>query len=136
MLLELSEKLVELRDATMRLRPQGDYVPPPGKEEERKQQRLARYSAAMKALYRFSEPRRPFLPEELSAWLKELDRLTWTESIQYRRRSSDPDDPGFDPKYWDTAEKNAAAVEKAVEAVQDAVRARVQRWERFDPTSE
>ncbi len=53
MLLQLSEKVVELRDSTTMLRPEAEYVNPDESEEERKQKKLQRYTAASRDLYQF-----------------------------------------------------------------------------------
>jgi len=62
-LVSLSEKVVELRDATVMLRPESEYVNPEESEDKRRQRKLARYTTASRDLYQFYEPRRPFLPE-------------------------------------------------------------------------
>lgn len=130
-LMSLSEKVVELRDATMMLRPESEYVDPDESDEERKRRKLARYQKATRDLYQFYEPRRPFLPESLLASLRALDQVAWREVIQFRHRT--PHGEGYDPKYWDNALENAAKIQATTEAVLLAIRVRAQTWERFDP---
>ncbi|WHZ23301.1 MAG: hypothetical protein OJF47_002413 [Nitrospira sp.] len=132
-LVQLSEKVVELRDATVMLRPESEYVNPEEPEQDRKQRKLTRYTAASRDLYQFYEPRRPFLPEALLESLRVLDQVAWHEVIQFRHRA--PHGDGYDPKYWDNALENAAKIQAASDAVLLAIRQRAQTWERFDPNT-
>lgn len=134
MLVQLSEKVVELRDATVMLRPESEYVNPEESEQDRKQRKLARYTVASRDLYQFYEPRRPFLPEALLTSLRALDQVAWHEVIQFRHRT--PHEDGYDPMYWENALENAAKIQAATDAVLLAIRQRAQTWERFDPTPE
>ena len=132
-LVRLSKKVVELRDATTMLRPESEYVNPDESEDERKRRQLARYTSASRELYQFYEPRRPFLPEALLKSLRVLDEVAWHEVIQFRHRS--PQGADYDPKYWENALENAAKIEAAADAVLAAIRQRAQTWEQFDPKS-
>jgi hypothetical protein len=85
-LLQLSEEVVELRDATVMLRPEGEYVNPEESDEERKRRKLARYTTASRDLYQFYEPRQPFFAEPMLASLRVLDQVAWREVVQYRHR--------------------------------------------------
>ena len=131
MLLQLSEKVVELRDATVMLRPEAEYVNPDESDEERKRRKLQRYTEASRDLYQFYETRQPFFAESLLDALRALDRVAWHEVVQYRHRS--PRGERFDPNYWESAADNAAEVQAAADQVLLAIRARVQKWEKFDP---
>lgn len=130
-LLGLTEKLVELRDAATTLRPVSEYVNPEETDADRKKRRLTRYQEASRALYLFSESRRPFFPEDIYDALQVVDRKAWSEVVQYNRRS--PFGEHADPNYWDNAEKNAAEITSAVDSVLEKIRHRVRLWERFDP---
>ena len=132
-LVRLSKKVVELRDATTMLRPESEYVNPDESEDERKRRKLARYTSASRELYQFYEPRRPFLPEALLKSLRVLDQVVWHEVIQFRHRS--PQGADYDPKYWENALENAAKIQAAADAVLAAIRQRAQTWEQFDPKS-
>jgi hypothetical protein len=129
-LLPLSEKLVELRDATLALRPETEYVNPEESEDDRKKRKLSRYFEASRDLYQFSETRRPFVPETLVQALRALDQVTWREVIQYRHRA--PLGPNYDPKYWDNALENSAQIQTVTENVLNVIRDRVRLWEQFD----
>ena len=131
LLSQLSEKVVELRDATQMLRPEAEYVNPDENDDDRKKSILSRYTAASKDLYRFYEAKRPFFPESMLSALQSLDQAAWREAIQYRRRA--PMGEGFDPNYWDNASANAAKVQGAADEVLSVVRIRVRLWEKFEP---
>ncbi|MDH4209441.1 MAG: hypothetical protein OEV76_11250 [Anaerolineae bacterium] len=130
-LLPLSEKLVEFRNATLSLRPETEYVNLDESEDARKQRKLARYATASRDLYLFSETRRPFIPELLVQALRALDQIAWHEVVQYRHRS--PHGQGCDPKYWDNALENSAKIQAATDQVLVAIRDRARLWERFEP---
>ena len=102
---------MELRDATLSLRPETKYLNPNESEDDRKQRKLARYTAAAQDLYLFSETRRPFIPELLVQALRALDQIAWREVVQYRHRC--PYGEGYDPKYWDNALENSARIQAA-----------------------
>lgn len=131
MLLQLSERVVELRDATTTLRPESEYVDPNEPDNDRKLRKLKRYTEASRNLYQFYETRRPFFAESLLSALRALDQVAWHEVVQYRHRS--PSGKGFDPTYWENAADNAAKVQAAADLVLLAIRTRVQLWEKFDP---
>ena len=130
-LVRLSKKVVELRDATTMLRPESEYVNPDESEDKRKRRKLARYTSASRELYQFYEPRRPFLPETILKSLRVLDNVAWHEVIQFRHRSPQGED--YDPKYWENALENAAKIQAAADAVLAAIRQGAQEWEQFDP---
>ena len=131
--MRLSKKVVELRDATVMLRPESEYVNPDESEDDRKRRKLERYTTASRELYQFYEPRRPFLPEALLKSLQVLTQVAWHEVIQFRHRS--PQGVSYDPKYWENALENAAKIQAAADAVLAAIRQRAQTWEQFDPKS-
>ncbi len=124
---DLAEKLVELRDAALSLRPATDYFSPNETEDERKQKRLTRFQEAMRALYLVAERRRPFYPEELYKVLNEFSQASWSEAVGYRLGRMD-----VDPKYWEVAEKNAQAISSLANKALDAIRERIRTWERLD----
>lgn len=130
-LMQLSEKVVELRDATVMLRPESEYVNQEESEENRKRRKLTRYSTASRDLYQFYEPRRPFLPESMLDSLQDLDRVAWKEVVQFRHRT--PDGRGYDPKYWENALENAVQIQKAADAVLRSIGDRARTWEKFEP---
>lgn len=130
-LMDLSERLIELRDASLGLRPVTDYVNPEESEEEKKTRRLNRYHDAAIALYRVYETRKPFYPDEIYQGVKDLDKVVWKEVVQYKNRS-DSEGRGFDPEYWDKAEANAFAIREVADAVIGLIRNRIKSWESFE----
>jgi len=130
-LIDLSEKLIELRDSSLGLRPVADYVDPNEPEEEKKKRRLNRYHDAAMALYRVYETRQPFYPDKIYDGIKELDKVVWKEVVQYKNRS-DKEGRGFDPEYWDKAEANSEEISKVADNVINLIRNRVKSWETFE----
>jgi len=130
-LMDLSEKLIELRDSSLGLRPVADYVDPNEAEEEKKKRRLNRYHDAAIALYRVYETRQPFYPDEIYKGIRELDKVVWKEVVQYKNRT-DSEGKGFDPKYWDKAEANSEQISKAANNVITLIRDRAKSWETFE----
>jgi len=134
-LLELSQKIVMLRDSAKQLRPDIDYVDPSKTEDEIKRERLNEYREAASDFYSSSESKRPFYPEELYEKLRELDRMAWSEAVQYKNRSPQKmPKGGYDPDYWEKAADNAAQLSILAENAIVAIRERIKRWEslRFD----
>jgi hypothetical protein len=128
---DLSEKIVELRDSALVLRPVADYADSNEPEEERKRKRLDRYHDAAIAFYTVCETRKPFYPDELYNGIKELDRVVWKEVVQYKNRT-DREGRGFDPEYWEKAEANAENISKTADNVIELIRNRVKYWESFE----
>ena len=124
---DLSEKLVDLRDSALSLRPAMDYLNLNETEDERKQKRLARLQECMRALYLAAEKRRPFYPEEVYKLLNEFSQATWSEAVGYRLGRM-----SVDPKYWDQAQENAGAISSLANKALDAIRERIRTWEGFD----
>lgn len=128
---DLAEKLVELKYSALGLRPEADSYDPDETEEERKRKRLTNYHKASMALFKVSETRKPFFPEEIHKILKELDRAGWQEAIQYRGRSPYVG-PGFDPDYWEKALANSKKISDLADRTLEAIRQRIKRWEKLD----
>ena len=127
---ELTEKVVELRDAALTLRPAFDSIIPDETEEDRKQKRLSRYSDAMRALYLISENRRPLYPDKVYNLVSELSKASWSEATAFRFKKI-----GVNSAYWDEAQRNAAQISTLAEKVMAAIRDRIKYWERLDSGS-
>jgi len=130
MLKELSEKIVNLRDSALGLRPEMDDVDSNEPEYERKKKRLNRYHEAATALYRVYETRKPFLPDKIYEGFRKLDKVVWKEVVEHKNRSVQKS-RRFDPKYWDKARNNAEQISKAAESLTELIRVRVKSWETF-----
>jgi hypothetical protein len=126
LMLELSEKLVELRDAARSLRPVAGYLPADPVED--KKRRRIRFNDANQALYAFRESRKPFFPAEIYSLIEVFDTAAWKEFVADKHR-----DPLKDENYWEQAIDNQEKIAMLAENILDAIRDRVQRWEKFDP---
>lgn len=126
-LMDLSEKLVALRDSAHSLRPVLDYVDSRETEDERKQKRLKKHYDAAVTFYKAYETKMPFYPEEIYQSIKKLDLLVRKETIEYDIGQ----DKGFDKKYWDAASANALEIAKLADEIIALIRVRVKYWEEF-----
>lgn len=131
MLKDLSEKIVDLRDSALALRPEIEFVDPSESGEERKRNRLKCYHEAAVALYKVYETRKPFYPDEIYQGVKKLDRIVWREVVEYRNWS-DREGRGVDPNYWDKARANAEEISEVAEDLMEVIRVRVKSWESFE----
>ena len=123
---DLSEKLVELRDAVQSLRPQMDSYDGREPEEIRKGKRLTRYSEASKQLYKLYESMKPFYPNVIYQAIFKLNELGWKEAVQYQHGDR------VDQGYWKEANDNASAISDVANNALDLIRKRVEFWEKFD----
>ncbi len=128
---DLSEKVIEVRNSALSLRPVIDSINPNETEEERKRKRLERYFDAGRALYQLSETRKPFYPEEIYAGIAKLDKTVWKEVVEYKHGSEK--NQSFDhKKYWEKAAENSKEIATIVDEVMGLIRKRIQYWEKFD----
>ncbi len=125
--MDLSEKLVALRDSAHSLRPILDYVDSRETEDERKQKRLKKHYDAAVTFYKAYETKMPFYPEEVYQGIKKLDLLARKEAIEYETGK----EKGFDKKYWDSASANALEMSKLTDEVMALIRSRIKYWEEF-----
>ncbi len=124
---ELTEKLVDLRDAAMSLRPEADIVDARETDEQRKTARLTKFGDAAVELYKIMERRQPFYPRTIYSATRVALKRARREAIQYKHAER------FDDKYWEDAQKSADEIAEFCEATLTAVRDRVQQWETFPP---
>lgn len=126
-LMDLSEKLVELRDSALSLRPVVDSANTYTDEEKGK--RLNRYFEVANDLYKLCETRKPFYPDEIYNEIKKIGQITWKEVVEYQL-GSDPR-ARRDPQYWKTASDNAQKISEMANETMGLVRNRVKYWEEF-----
>jgi hypothetical protein len=126
-LLELSEKLVALRDAAVTLRPEFGYRYENETEEEEKDRKLCSFHAASRAFYAVYEKRQPFYPEELYKILVDLHSVSRIEMRQYATYASHEQSG-----YWEKAAANAETISGLTEDALAAVRERIKRWETLE----
>jgi hypothetical protein len=125
-LLELTEKLVAVRDAATGLRPETGYEDI--NDPEVRKRRAASYIDAARELYLYVETRQPFFPEDLYLTMKEFDRATWKEFVQYKHQT-----PNDVAQYWDNALENGAVIGTLASTALVKIRERVCKWEAFAP---
>lgn len=128
-LLELTSKLVDVRDAAISMRPEMDYVDPQKDAQEITNERLNRFHKSHYELYISREKTKPFYSQEIYAAILEVEKAARFESIQYRYR--DPYEDHKNLSYWDQASKNQKEIAESATLALDAIRNRVERWERI-----
>ncbi len=124
---ELSELLVDVRDTCLSLRPAFDYKDPNKSDDEIKRERLTKYYDALRALYAVREKKRPFYPDEIYQAIREIEKESRSESIEYQH--NDPHDSARHMEYWENAEKNQTKVTEIAERAMQKIRERVTKWE-------
>jgi len=127
---DLSEKVVELRDSAIGLRPSADIHDPSESEEDRKRRRLKNFDEASYQYYSLVSTKKPFIPEEIYEIVDELRKKSRSEAIRYAHGAPDKDPI----KYWDESDKNAEVIEKLANDVMTAIRERVKTWELRETT--
>ncbi len=124
---DLAQKLVELRDAALTLRPIADSFDPSETDEQRKERRLKKWFETARALYQAAEKYRPFYPEEIYRAYQSLDRVVYDEALSYELGRMN-----VDPGYREKAEVNASKISELANATLSAIRDRVRTWELND----
>lgn len=127
---ELTALLVDVRDASIGLRPVVDLKDPHKSDDETKQERLLRLWEARKLLYSVREKRRPFYPDDIYQSIVAIEKTVHSESIKYQYQS--PFDEGNFLKYWEEAEKNQKTIADSAEAAMEKIRHRVNKWETLE----
>ncbi|XPF93093.1 hypothetical protein ACM9HF_13820 [Colwellia sp. RE-S-Sl-9] len=126
-LAELSALLVDVRDASLSLRPALDFVVPNKTDEEVKKERLTRYFDALRALYVIREKKRPFYPSEIYQSIRAIEKESRSESIAYQY--DDPNEGNKQIAYWDKAKENQDKITELAEDSMGKIRERVTKWE-------
>lgn len=124
---ELSSLLVDIRDASISLRPVMDIRDSSKTDDEIKQERLTRFYEALRALYLVREKKRPFFPEEIYLSIRSIEKASRSESIEYKYH--DPMDAERYMDYWEKAESNQEKITELAEEAMSKIRARVTKWE-------
>ena len=124
---ELSALLVDVRDASLSLRPVFDFVDPKKSEEEIKDERLTRYYQALRALYVVREKKRPFYPDDIYHSIRAIEKESRSESLDYQYQ--DPHESGQFKDYWDKAKDNQEKITQLAEDSMSKIRQRVNKWE-------
>jgi hypothetical protein len=129
---ELTALLVEVRDASLSLRPDMDFKDASKTDEEIKKERLQRLFEAGKALYLSREKKRPFYPDEIYQAILTVENTARSESIKYQYK--DPLDGKSFLTYWQEAEKNQKEIALFADAALEYIRKRVTKWEALSGT--
>ena len=102
-LFELAEKLVQLRNSALALRPAMDFTSSNESDEDRKRNRLENWTRAAEAFRNVAECRRPFYPEEIHNVCIQLIRKTHSEAVSYGVTKYNSQN---DESYWKQAKEN------------------------------
>lgn len=124
---ELTALLVEVRDASLSLRPVMDFKDASKTEDAIKKERLQRLFEAGRALYLSREKKRPFYPAEIYEAILNVENTARSESIKYQYK--DPLDGKNFLNYWEEAEKNQKEIASLADAAMEHIRKRVTKWE-------
>jgi hypothetical protein len=124
---DLTEKLVDVRDSALSMRPELDYIDPKKDPQEITNERLDRFQKSHYALYLSREKTRPFYSQEIYAAILEVESAARLESIQFKHRDHYEDHNKQD--YWEQAVKNQKEIASAATTALDAIRSRVEKWE-------
>lgn len=122
---EVWGKLVELQNATRRLRPIYDSPEPDLSEEQRKDMRLKKFDEAFRGYYEVVEKSKPFYPQIVYDELTPLMKSTYSEAVEYRVFSPVPNKLGYDEKYYEKMQKNIGEIIERVDKICDVIRRRV-----------
>ncbi|MEV3817092.1 hypothetical protein RI537_13350 [Aeromonas salmonicida] len=111
--------LVELKSATLRLRPTMDYVDPDQSQEERIRERLQVFSDRFKSVHKALEHHRPFYPNEIYRVLDRVFEKCHHESIdsEYIARNN--------IEYYKEARQNQQEIIDLINSACDAIRSRL-----------
>jgi len=124
---ELSALLVDVRDASLNLRPMMDFVDPNKSDEEIKKERLDRFFKALQELYFVREKKRPFYPENIYKAIQIIEKESRSESRQYQFRDATDNEKYIN--YWEQAERNQEKIIHLTETAMSDIRDRVTKWE-------
>lgn len=124
---ELTGFLVDVRDASIALRPVMDFKDPSKTDSEIKAERLQRLIDARRLLYFAREKNRPFYPDDIYQSILAIDKTVHTESVKYQRQN--PFDDGMFLRYWEEAERNQSEIVASAEAAMEKIRVRVIKWD-------
>lgn len=117
--------LIELRNATLSLRPIIDTKLEPGETDvQRKEKRAEPFSKALQAFWAKVESNKPFYPQEIWEQLNKWSDLAWSEAVGYQMT-----DARQHREYWDDAIKNRDAILKQIDTICEAIRSRLNKFE-------
>lgn len=111
--------LVDLRAATLNIRPMLDYIDPKESKEDRLKRRLEAFQSNFNALREQVEKNRPFYASTVYDKLTEVVKLCHSEAInaEYHERPSH--------EYWREADKSRNEIVAAIDDTCESIRSRV-----------
>jgi hypothetical protein len=120
---ELWRALVELRGATLNLRPVFDHYDLKETEEERKQKRLSLFGEKFNTFAGIVDKNRPFYPQKIYQVLFDILMIAKNEAIEFSYPATENQRP--DRSYWDNAQKNHQVIVEKIDQVCDLIRQRI-----------
>ena len=115
--LEIWEELIEVRNATLKMRPMFDTST--GDKEGRKQERLKIFADCFNKFHLNVDKKRPFYVESVYKELYELIKIVHTEYIDYQYGEE------YDKNYWKDANDNADKIISQIDAICNKIRERI-----------
>ncbi|MEM6812185.1 MAG: hypothetical protein AAF549_06935 [Pseudomonadota bacterium] len=116
---EIWEKLFDLNQKTLSLRPIFDYVDPSKTREETIRQRLEEFGECYNTFVKTYGTNKPFYHEEVFNCLKAILRVSRIEAIDYEQLQVS------DRGYWDKQKQNTEDLEKLIEECCVLIRKRI-----------
>ncbi|WP_148045461.1 hypothetical protein [Salinisphaera orenii] len=113
------DALVDLRAATLRLRPTIDCIDPNETEDERKKKRLADFSKPFTDYRDVVEKNRPFYSPEVYERLDEVLHLCYDESVDFEYTERDTSE------YFKEARRNRDQIVAAIDVTCEKIRKRI-----------
>jgi len=126
-LLKLSDKLVECKEAVMVLRPIIDYLPLDKSKDEVDQERLNDFADKFTDLRMFMEKRRAFYPRMIYDQLQSIVDLALKEGLssKYKHEAGNT----YSKEYWKEARKNQNDISTSILKALESIRSRVNEWD-------
>ena len=112
---ELWAAVVDLRAATLAIRPILDFIPREKTEEQVKEERLERFNKSYAECYQVVAKNRPFYPEDIYQTASKIMEISIDEVRQANLF-------GYKLEYWNKAEQNAGAIITGAESICQAIR--------------
>lgn len=116
---ELWDSLVELKHATLSLRPMLDHVPQDKTKDELKVERLQKFGAANNVFVNKMQKYEPFYSTEVNESLVSICKSARSEAIGFQYQDSN------DRRYWEEQEKNANEIVGEIQNCCSLIKSRV-----------
>ncbi|GJQ52770.1 MAG: hypothetical protein HKUEN02_16170 [Anaerolineaceae bacterium] len=117
---ELWKALIELRYATLNLRPRFDTVNPNETDEQRRMNRLNKFGVSYNNFLMKLLQNQPFYPIEIFDALEEIRSIAYSEALDYEYA-----DTKKSREYWKKAEENSKVILLSIDKVGELIRQRI-----------